>query len=282
MTEGNGQSSSAASSSTSSNRITVVTTSFNKLQYLSELKEAMAGQTIRKDWLTWWVMDNSTLPDVRELISTWKDDWIKVSFHEFTPEERTERFIHPVLMNQAIAELDGSGLYIHISDDDLPHPEMLRVLVGFMRFNEDKDACYCPARFITEQPDGRWQTEVAAIPNSAVIFSENVDPMMQLDGNTVCLRVELLKRLWPIWPEGWERANVCDAEAMRKVCTVTRIWPATTDPLLVKRGTPLSTFAQDTGYRYGWRDHPLCEDIDFQAHRDKIVQEVTHGRSEEK
>lgn len=222
------------------NQAWIITTSFNKGKYLPELRAALEAQTDQN--FMWWIMDNSTDAATRELVLSWKDaGWIKVTTHDYTDEERRERFIHPVLLNQALAEAPTGDYFIHMSDDDLPYPRFLETLVGFLIFNRDKDACYTKIRWTTLEEDGSWEVRTE-LPPAPVIFGPKIDPFGQ-DGNSMLFSLEALRSLGEKpWPEDWDGADCCDGQMLRSFCKEHRIWPASTVPLMDHRTTELSAF----------------------------------------
>lgn len=240
----------------------MVTTSYNKGRYLLELREHLEKQVYPKALWSWWIMDNSTDQPTRDLVLSWKEedeDWIKVTTHDFTDEERQERFVHPVLMNQAVSELDG-GAFVHISDDDLPSPRFIGTLAAFLGYNKDKDAAYVQARWVIQQEGGGFEFR-SKMPPARVIFSSRVDPYSLLDGNSVMIRVEALKALGSKpWPESWDNAFCCDGEMLQSLVQRTKIWPAATEVLLLHRTTELSTF-NNTVRGQQRRPDPLGQDL---------------------
>jgi len=245
--------------------ITVLTTSYNKKQYLLSLKDALDHQSLPQGMFEWWVMDNST-DDTRDEVLSWDEDWIKVTTHDFTEQQRRERFVHPVLMNQAVDELplDENKLqfFVHISDDDLPHHKFVESLASFLRFNRDKMAAYVPMRQ-TQLIDGVFVDRNVQIPSATLIFGGKLDPVTHLDGNGVMLRLDGLKALGKPWDEDWETAGWCDGYMLRRFGNeIGKIWPAAQDVLMDHRVTELSTFLNSRlGNNADAAGDPLCERI---------------------
>jgi len=225
----------------------VVTTSFNKGIYLPELRAALEKQTAPpgEKVFTWWIMDNSLDRATRKLVLEWQAEelpWLRVTTHDFTEEERQQKFAHPVLLNLALRELED-GSVIHVSDDDLPQPRFMETLLNFLGFNKDKEACYVPTRWVFEEIEGDGFTEGGVMPTAPVVFRKGVDPFAQLDGNSVLATVSALKEIGDTpWPEDWESAFICDGHMLRSLAERNQIWPAADSVLLLHRTTRLSTF----------------------------------------
>lgn len=219
--------------------VAVVTTSFGKARYLTQLKEALELQTTRD--FQWYVLDNSIDEETRFLVQAWQEAWITVELHDFTDEERGSLCPHPVLLNGLLSRLSEHENFIHISDDDLPDPRLIDTLNSFLRYNRDKNACYAPMRMARQVGDDYDDMGIVS-PQAPVIFGPKVDPLSFLDGNSVMLRLDSLKALMKPWPESWEGSEICDGMMLRRFCEANQIWPAISEPLLLHRVTELSAW----------------------------------------
>jgi hypothetical protein len=187
------------------------------------------------------VLDNSLDRETRETVESWDEPWIEVRTYDFTEEQRRQFCPHPYLLNEILPEIEEE-FFMHISDDDLPDINLMTTLNGFFRFNRDKDACYVPIRMVLQDGDEMEELERGVIPAACVIFGGKVDPLGFLDGNSVLIRTEKLLEMGRPWPEDWELADHADGSMLREFCKTNRIWPASTEPLLIHRVTELSAW----------------------------------------
>jgi hypothetical protein len=175
----------------------IVATLADQLEQVTELKHHLEDQSFRKDQLTWWVNLHEE--------TDWDEEWIKRT--ALNVISRSDLLTH-------IIQKSTEGILVYLDQNDVLDSRALETLVGFLRFNRDKMACYLPLALDGER-----------IPQSAWIFKADSS---ELATGCVGFRIEALKELEVPWAED-------EAEALTTFCAQHAIWPATSQ-ILVERG----------------------------------------------
>lgn len=228
-------------------KVTVLTPSFNKLDYVTDAILSVLNQT-HKD-IDYMIIENSTDQKVRDKVIDLSktDSRIRLFLEDFTEEERKVEYITAKLNNKYYPQALGKYI-IFLSDDDLLYPTCLEKQVRFMEENS-LSASYHSQAISRITPEGGWDffSEMKAIHERGK-NTQNPQVDCMLDGGQLMHTKAILDLIeQPYFPTDMDSAAHCDGMFMEKIAKHATFHPLITTELLSEhRRTNLSTWVKPT------------------------------------
>lgn len=222
-------------------KVSIITPSFNKTEYVLDAIDSVLDQTFRD--FDYWVIENSTDKRTNRLVRGYALVHSNVHFgvisKEYTPEQRAAEYIPAVILNEYLDQLTGEYI-LYLSDDDVLDPHCLEVAVAYMDSHPEESVCWFSMKSV-KGSGSNWTDNGAIFANRILQEGEGVDCV--LDGGQVLIRKSALKVLdKPYFQTDWLNASHCDGLFLNRLNEHFAFYPIE-QVLLTHRTTEVSTHA---------------------------------------
>lgn len=170
-------------------KITCILTSFNRPNYIQQALKSVADQTYKDYELL--VVDDSTLMDVRRLVSRFNFSSVQVTHFEITAQERAAKNRLGVNINHGLSKAKGD-LICYLADDDYYFNDWFMQAQLFFGLNKSVIAGFGSLTYSSSPHMDYSQSNTVRFPTAPV-----TDPAGKLDHNQVIHRRTAPPVLWP-------------------------------------------------------------------------------------
>jgi hypothetical protein len=222
-----------------------------KLPYIRDLYNCLLAQTMT-DWE--WILMCDRFEDYDRLMRYQIDKRVKLVYDDLADVDRSQRHPIPTLYNRWYPQAKGEFLFPAF-DDDLLHPDIMKVFCDFFDARPDNDACYISLQHQhVDKPGVSDEGRAHWLLADRLRMSGMLD--CQIDGGQACIRKTLLDKVpAPWWPEtaAWGELRHCDGLMLQNFSQATDFYPTgiTDVAYLTHRFTPVSTFTNNRGVIHG-------------------------------
>lgn len=192
--------------------VSVITTIYDKPQFLNECIESVLNQTYTNFELI-LLDDNSPNPKVREIMESYDDPRIIRWYSDINEIDRYKTARYATLINFGVYNFSSGDYITYLVDDDVYYPDRLQTLVEFIEANPEVDVVYHP--LVNIDTEGK-RGGVRGVKGILDGLSDDTRAFNYLDHNQVLHRRDVFFKVGG-WDDSWNMWGGADAYFWKKI-----------------------------------------------------------------